>query len=419
MQTWDPMIRSNVDSARAIGVEVAHRLLRQSQNWSGHRDPSLAGGDAGLAVLFGYLDRCFPSDGWEKRAHGAVSRMSKNINAYSARSIGLFGGLAGLAFATWYLSHGDTRYCRARSAVEDELLPRALAAADSLADKCGMPVEDYDLISGLSGVAAYLLCRTRDNRALLALTRIIDALVKVAERDTPNPAWYTPADLISTKSMIGQYPNGILNCGLAHGVPGILTVLALAYRENIAVPHLRPAIERLARWLANQRRTERWGDSWPAAVAVGAPDITAPAPVGWCYGNPGVARALWLAGNVVDDDALCETAIEALKSGNSRLKRRADASPTFCHGAAGRLQITMRFASETRLLDFADAACRTLDQLVARFSEDAAFGYRDYNFDTGPEDRTGVLDGAAGVALVLLAAASSQDPGWDRIFLLS
>jgi hypothetical protein len=34
-------------------------------------------------------------------------------------------------------------------------------------------------------------------------------------------------------------------------------------------------------------------------------------------------------------------------------------------------------------------------------------------------DRPGLLDGAPGAALVLLAAATDVEPAWDRVFLLS
>jgi lantibiotic biosynthesis protein len=421
MQTWDPKTLANADKARAIALEVAGRLQRrQTQNANGRCSASLAGGDAGLAVLFGYLDRCFPKDGWDKIAHEAVLRIGGTVSASSDRSVGLFGGLAGLAYATWYLSQGDTRYRRARTAIEDELLPRAVILAKSLAKRFGMPVEDYDLVTGLSGVAAYLLCRVTDDRALQALRTIVETLVEIVERDTPIPAWFTPADMISAKHMKGKYPMGNLNCGLAHGMPGMLGVLALAYRENIEVPRLRSAIERLAHWLVAQRRSDRWGASWPAAVGVAASDLASPAPVGWCYGNPGVARALWIAGSVLENASLRDTAIEALQSVYHRPpSRRGVTSPTFCHGAAGLLQITMRFASETAMTDFTDGASSTLERLFELFSDDAEFGYRDADSESGLVDRAGLLEGAAGVALVLLAAASNQEPGWDRIFLLS
>jgi lantibiotic modifying enzyme len=417
-QSWHPKRLANAEKALSIALEVAGRL-RHSRTQD--TNASLACGDAGLAVLFGYIDRVFPEAGWDKVAHEAVSRTTAYITTSPEPSIGLFGGLAGLGFATAYLSRSDTRYRRARLAIEDLLLPRASDLAESFAKKYGMRVEDYDLVTGLSGVAAYLLCRIHDDRARQALQTVVGALVEIVGRDAPLPAWFTPADMISAKSMIGKYPEGNLNCGLAHGMPGILSVLALASLEGVDAPGLHSAIRRLADWLMARRAINRWGASWwPGAVGVRAQDPVAPAPMAWCYGNPGVARALWLAGTAVHDVELCEAATEGLRSVFRRpASRPGVTSPTFCHGAAGLLQITMRFANDTELPDLCDAASGILDQLLNLFSEDARFGYRDYDDETGSVDRVGLLDGAAGVALVLFTAASNQAPDWDRMFLLS
>ena len=37
----------------------------------------------------------------------------------------------------------------------------------------------------------------------------------------------------------------------------------------------------------------------------------------------------------------------------------------------------------------------------------------------GRIDQAGLLDGAPGIAMALLAAATPQPPNWDRLFLLS
>jgi lantibiotic biosynthesis protein len=39
--------------------------------------------------------------------------------------------------------------------------------------------------------------------------------------------------------------------------------------------------------------------------------------------------------------------------------------------------------------------------------------------EAGPWTGIGLLEGAAGVALVLLAATTSVEPAWDRMFLVS
>jgi lantibiotic modifying enzyme len=404
-----------------VALEVVRRLERdQSSHTNQFYDPGLAGGDAGLAVLFGFLDRMFPAEGWDKTAHQMVQRISAGVGPSSEASIGLFGGLSGLAFALSYLSRGDTRYRRARQSIDEILLPRAVRLAESLGCSCGLPVEDFDVVTGISGVSAYLLSRLGDPVARDAMQSVVGSLVEFVRRDTPVPAWFTPAGMISGKAMVGKYPDGCLNCGLAHGVPGILSVLALAYRCEIETPGMHPAMERVANWILEQAQNDRWGKVWPAAVGVRESDRPTPGPLGWCYGNPGVARSLWLAGSVLNNTALCDVATDALRSVFSRPPlRRGAVSPTFCHGAAGLLQITMRFASDTGLQEFVEDADWTLEHLLSMFEENSAFGFRDHDHIEGLVDRAGLLEGAAGVALVLLSATSTQEPDWDRIFLLS
>jgi hypothetical protein len=98
--------------------------------------------------------------------------------------------------------------------------------------------------------------------------------------------------------------------------------------------------------------------------------------------------------------------------------RRID-SPTFCHGVAGLLQITFRFAHETGLPQFTEAARALYEQLLSLYEPDSLLGY--YSLEPGGNrvDQPGLLDGVPGVVLALLAAATSVEPTWDRLFLLS
>jgi hypothetical protein len=83
------------------------------------------------------------------------------------------------------------------------------------------------------------------------------------------------------------------------------------------------------------------------------------------------------------------------------------------------LLITMRFAHECRRADFFDAACDLTTQLVRAHERLSRFGYRSLDSAGRRIDNPGFLDGAAGVALVLLAASTAIEPTWDRVLLLS
>jgi hypothetical protein len=178
-------------------------------------------------------------------------------------------------------------------------------------------------------------------------------------------------------------PYGNLNCGLAHGVPGLLALLALAYRAGARVPGQGDAINRLGTWLVRHRTHDRWGVSWPAFVPLGADGVERPTSArepsrtAWCYGSPGIARALWLAGDALSQPHLQTLAVEAMDAVFRRpVTQRGIDSPTFCHGVAGLLQITLRFAHDTGLPAFTTQAAALARQISDHHEEDSILGFR-------------------------------------------
>jgi hypothetical protein len=122
----------------------------------------------------------------------------------------------------------------------------------------------------------------------------------------------------------------------------------------------------------------------------------------------------------MDHPGYRELAVEAMEAVYRRpLRERGIDSPTFCHGVAGLLQITLRFANDTGLPLFAEAAETLSGQLLSLYDPDSLLVY--YSLEPGGRrvDRPGLLDGASGIAVVLLAAATDVEPTWDRLFLLS
>lgn len=257
-----------------------------------------------------------------------------------------------------------------------------------------------------------------------ALKHALEALVALACTSAgATPRWATPPELIADAAVATRYPHGSANCGLAHGAPGPLALLALAMAAGAPVAGLREATEGLGTWLADHRCDDEWGINWPSMVRL--PESTGwrdePSRAGWCYGAPGVARSLWLAGSALADNDLTSLAVSAMEDIYERpvWARRID-SPTFCHGIAGLLQVTLRFLHDTGLPVFAEAADELTDQILAAYEPaDSLLGFRDVEFDGTRVDQAGLLDGAPGVALVLLAASMPVEPAWDRLFLLA
>ena len=205
----------------------------------------------------------------------------------------------------------------------------------------------------------------------------------------------------------------------------IFALMALALQEGFEVDGQREALARSAGWLARHRTADEFGINWPTAVPCFPGGVAPPASLdasraAWCYGTPGVARALWLAGQALGDDALRALAIEGMAAVYRRpIARRQIDSPTFCHGVAGLLHITLRFAHDSGEPLFTDAAHQLGRQLLQLHDAQRPLGFAAIEPQGNLVDLAGLLDGAPGVMLTLLAAAHPAPPNWDRLFLLS
>jgi len=438
---WAPLTDSNL-AARALSVarEVAERCKNREQLLAAN-DAALkqttfprtiywepcgvAQGDAGIALMCSYFDACFPAEGWDRTGHEYLTWATRGAETTSAHHAGLYSGLAGLGFSAWSLSRNGSRYKKLLASLDYNISGQALEPSAALAGRHGVAVSEFDLIVGLSGVAAYLLQRGYEPPMDVALQAILDGLVALTEETGGIPHWYTPYHLLAGEGMAEHYPEGNLNCGLAHGIPGPLAVMALGLEAGLPVEGLREAVTRTAQWLVRHQSGDPYGINWPTVVPYSAEGNVEPGQLdssraAWCYGAPGVARSLWLAGRALGDEALQKIAVEGMEAVYRRpiIERRID-SPTFCHGVAGLLQVTLRFAHDTGLPVFAEAASALTEQLLSMYDPERALGFCSIEPGGNLVDQPGLLDGAPGVALVLLAASSNVEPAWDRLFLLS
>jgi lantibiotic biosynthesis protein len=149
----------------------------------------------------------------------------------------------------------------------------------------------------------------------------------------------------------------------------------------------------------------------------------APARSGWCYGDAGVALAILRASEAAGDPAWRDDALAIAR--RAALRPLADTrirDATLCHGAASLALIYQRLYHATGdPAMHAAARTWTLRIFDYRLTDDAlaaSSGFYQATVD-GPAVQRSLLNGAAGIALVLLAAASDVAPDWDRALLLS
>src|SRR5438132_1195225 len=153
---------------------------------------------------------------------------------------------------TWRHACGFRGRWRARLPRGHAVSSATMAMSDGLRRQHnGVTVGEYDVISGLSGVGAYLLCRRDQAGPATAWSAVIQALVDMVAGEGEVPRWHVPGDLLWDEGMKEAYPHGNLNCGLAHGIPGPLAFLSLSLKAGSAVPGLPEAITRIGDWLGD------------------------------------------------------------------------------------------------------------------------------------------------------------------------
>ncbi len=441
MTPWQPVYKQAraqrsvtlaFDIARRFGDPgIVERAVASAR--AGSREPhsiywhpyALAQGDCGVALMFGYFDACFPDHGWDRVAHQWIERAAQGAANAGELPNGLFEGLSGLAFAVAFLSRQGLRYRNLLANLHEHVVEQTRIACDGFGARSGpAPFSAWDAIAGLTGAGVYLL--TQGDHA--ALQPILECLVDLTHNSHGLPGWYTAPEA-SGAWMRHAFPDGHLNCGLAHGIPGPLALLALARLAGVTAPGSDEAIDRIANWLSSHRLTDSWGANWPSAVPLvrredhlvpGACEGLSAAHAGWCYGSPGVARALWLAGRARENAAYAALSLESMRAVIRRPPDiRALTSPALCHGFAGLLCITLRFRHDNSDPMFTKFARELVRQIEAVHEPDTLLGYRTTEPGGGRIDQAGLLDGAPGVAMALLAAATDCAPTWDRLFLLS
>lgn len=388
----------------------------------------LARGYSGFCVLFGALDRANPEDGWDHIGHTYLQEIQKIIMKEGIREFSLWTGLAGEIVAARALSRNGTRYENFIKELNSFFLksfPNMMQYMESKLEE-GTSLQEFDVIQGISGIGRYVLCFIEEQEMRLAMEQILIYLVKLCE-DREYKGVVVPGWLISYDMYTGydreEYPNGHFNCGMSHGIPGVLALMSIALIKGVEVPGQCEAIHKIANWIMKWKGQDKYGPLWPARVSweenlEGKPKNVVPREA-WCYGSPGVARSLWLSGIAVDNGEWKNAALETFRGTAIRPEEKWNIeSDTFCHGKAGLLQMVQRMYSESGDELIGELRNKLLKQVLDLWNPDELYGYQEKEH-SDRQNIAGLLDGAAGVFTVLIGLIQEQDSDWDLIFLIS
>lgn len=405
--TWHPLFPgARAEPYLAALCEIADSLEKAAPEVL---DPSFGNGHASLALFFGYYTAISKKEQHLDAASDNLSRACERLDNLNAA--GFFDGMTGIA---WVHQHLTQMLADEVPADLNEDIDRILEQVVRITPW----TRHYDLIYGLVGIGLYALDHVDPNVGRDLAGQVVDRLDELAEPRDGGITWLTPFELIKLPPLRERFPNGFYNLGLAHGVPGVIGLLARCVIANIRGEQARRLLRGAVTWLLANKRIEDGGSVFGGYAAPDEPSCRS----AWCYGDPGVAAALLTAGRLAGEASWEREAL--MLAHRDRVRPPADTlvvDPMLCHGAAGLGHIFNRFYQATGDDAFAETARHWFERtLEMRQPGEGLAGFASW----WPEIQewrgdAGLLSGTAGVGLCLLSAVSPVEPGWDRPMLLA
>ena len=379
---------------KKITKNICHSIAKQLYDYySVLKEPGLLNGLAGISCFFFHFYIYSGEDRYKKAAYNCLEKVIQAINnGFNMPSFAT--GLAGIYWLFEYLGKKEF-ISREESSALSGLKPIFKSYA-----KESFRRGNYDFLHGALG---------------MAMTGLGPEMIDLITNETGRTSKPESNNCVSwlSRDING---NSEINFGLAHGIPSIILILSAIYKKNkedrIIKSHISPGID----YLITHMEPGPEADSlFPSRIK--EDKTIRPSRMAWCYGDPGVAAAIYQTGTNCSRADWQNMAIEILKHAAKRKEFNSTGieDACICHGSAGLAIVFFKAWSDTGRIEFYNASCYWLQRTLDFGGKDGEYLFKGIH---GFEVRYGVLEGIAGVGLSLLAMLEGELPGWEKALLL-
>lgn len=269
---------------------------------------------------------------------------------------------------------------------------------------------NYDFFHGGLGIVKYFA------ESSTFVNQAINALDEVAIKDCNIYKW------LSHLGIENRYG---YNISLCHGIASIVSVLSSLSHPDIDYEKRDRIITGACNYLLTQEiERDKYGCQFPSISAENQSDaIPLPSRLAWCYGDLGIAVALWQAGKVLHNNFWTNKAIEIFSFSANRKNlddcKIVDAG--LCHGTSSIYMMYKYMFTQTNKQIFEETLDYWLEKtLEMGESPNGLSGYMSWKgYKRSWELDYGLLDGLSGIGLVLLTDLGYIDNKWMDFFLLN
>lgn len=373
----------------------------------------LLGGRAGIVLLqLTYFDLDHDNL-YEKIGIENIERIFDQIAADTKLESTFCNGIAGIGWLLQYLE---------RQKLIDVNCDEMLATVDTfLIKKLRIQITEnnWDFLHGAIGLGMYFLSRNKSHPIVRKALRILLGLLEQTAELSLNSC-YKWRSILNIETGEQGY-----NISMAHGQSSIIVFLVKMYKENINKRRVKKLLNYCVNYLISQEiNKDRYGSFFTSYAIESQKDIRK-SRLAWCYGDLGIAMALWQAGNCLNNEFWRKKALEILLYAADR-RRNIEENSVFdaglCHGSVGIAHIFYRIWWNTKITEFKEAAeyWFEVSLKMAKFPNGLA-GYKTFQPPTleNWQNDFGLLTGIAGIGLAFLTYSKGVEPTWDECLMLS
>jgi len=322
-------------------------------------------------------------------------------------------GLAGIGWMLEYLEQKGYHECDTNVLLEDFDL-----VLSNVLD-IEMQRGNYDFLHGALGIVYYFISRiTKREDVSQVLQKFVIQLHALSEKHS--------TDAIKWDSIINREKDRKkYNISLSHGMSSIAVILSKLYAINrMDKEMIKSLLQGCINYILEQEiDKDKYGSFFPN-IAIESIEQLQGSRLAWCYGDLGIAMALWQAGIALRNEMWKNKALEVLLFAAEKrrgLEVNMIIEAPLCHGTAGIGHIFYRMWWNTRLPEFKNAADYWFEQTIKMsIFADGLAGYKTwYGEEKGWVNSYGLLEGIVGIGLALMSYYYETEPTWDECLLLS
>lgn len=393
---------------------LADQIILELVNGIKDADHTITHGKPGILIALAYYSSFSLNPEYEKIVDDAIQQCIDDIlNDIETKHLdsSLAFGLAGVSYAL------QTAY---KLNQKDKIDPEWLEDLDVLLAESAqhfLEISDFDFFRGASGIITYMLQFYPNDEVL---SNYVMALYEKAVWNEYGCYWifYSFDPEVRTFT----YREDLVNLGLAHGVSGIISVLAELYKKGVEQKKCYEMIKGAIKYLGKIQNHDHKSQFPPIFDQNNSSQETSR--LGWCYGDSALGLCILKAAQYCGNKAWYDFGENiCMRSTKRKIDESLLEEHGICHGYFGAMHIYGKLYKETQKNIYKDAKEYWFEVGISErdFNVNSLGFYQtDYGADYIPEKKAtyGLIQGLSGVLLCLLSYEKMEYP-WDAILLMN